>query len=230
MFGRKGLFGRGMEMPETLPDMRYVPTTAGGMYGDPMPQQTPRKPSFFGQGGVGRAIAGTIGDVLLQRNGLDPMYGPQMQFQQQQSALLAAEQRKRAADLADYRTQLQIKAEFEQPDAPKPGSFEWFQTATPEQIAQFNSYSDIVNPVMTTTWQGPTVIPRRPPVGAKVSISDLGPEPQAPAPPAGPQAVAPATGARRISQADYQRILRGFNGDQRRMNAYMADQNILVGN
>lgn len=40
-----------------------------------------KKPGFFSQGGVGRGIAGAIGDVLLQRGGNAPMYGPAMQQQ-----------------------------------------------------------------------------------------------------------------------------------------------------
>jgi hypothetical protein len=51
----------------------------------------PKKQAFFGQGGPGRAILGTIGDVLLQRGGNAPIYGPTIQqqnrlMQQQQMA------------------------------------------------------------------------------------------------------------------------------------------------
>lgn len=74
----------------------------------------------------------------------------------QQAAALAEEQRKRAAELADYRAKLGIQQEFAQPEAPKPGSFEWYQTATPEQQRQYDQY----NPVITTTYQGPTIVPR----------------------------------------------------------------------
>lgn len=40
-----------------------------------VPTITPRQ-SFFGQGGVGRAIAGNIGDFLLQLGHMQPIYGP----------------------------------------------------------------------------------------------------------------------------------------------------------
>ena len=42
----------------------------------------PAKPKFFGEGGVGRSIAGNIGDFLLQYSGMDPIYQPAMQQKQ----------------------------------------------------------------------------------------------------------------------------------------------------
>lgn len=56
----------------------------------PMNQGQPaKKPGFFGQGGIGRSIAGTIGDVLLQRNGNAPIYAPAMR---QKSELMQRQQ------------------------------------------------------------------------------------------------------------------------------------------
>lgn len=133
MFGSKGLFGRrpafqtpgigdGLPgMPERLPDMASVPTTAGGMFGDAMPEPQRQGGGFFGKGGVGRAIAGTIGDVLLQRNGLEPMYGPQMQMQQVFAQRQAEAERQRAADLADYTAKKEIDARY-RPE-PEPDTF-----------------------------------------------------------------------------------------------------------
>lgn len=43
------------------------------------------RPSFFGQGGTGRTIAGMIGDALLSASGHQPIYAPMMQRQQEQS-------------------------------------------------------------------------------------------------------------------------------------------------
>lgn len=43
-----------------------------------MPQPPQPKPSFFGDGGVGRNIAGSIGDFLLQNAGMQPTYAPAM--------------------------------------------------------------------------------------------------------------------------------------------------------
>lgn len=49
------------------------------------PQQPPRKPGLFGQGGVGRSIAGNIGDVLLQYANMQPVYAPMVQAQQEEA-------------------------------------------------------------------------------------------------------------------------------------------------
>ena len=147
MFGRKGLFGRNMGfqtpgigdglpgMPERLPDMASVSTTAGGMFGDAMPE--PRKSGgFFGKGGVGRAIAGTLGDVLLQRNGLEPMYAPQMQMQQALAFRQAEAQRQRAAELADFERKQQIEAQYRAPKVNDTiADFEWYKNLSPEDRA-----------------------------------------------------------------------------------------------
>lgn len=67
----------------------------GGLFGSaPMPMppgddmtaspqpMAPAKPKFFGEGGVGRSIAGNIGDFLLQYSGMDPIFAPAMQQKQ----------------------------------------------------------------------------------------------------------------------------------------------------
>ena len=81
-FRQRGLFGS-------------VPALAG-VAPMPAPQENfaqspaaPQKPSFFGRGGTGRAIAGSLGDALLQMNGMRPIYAPNMQHQQ---AMQAAQQ------------------------------------------------------------------------------------------------------------------------------------------
>jgi hypothetical protein len=71
-----------------------------------------------------------------------------MQFQQAMAARQAEEQRRRAAELADYRTKLGIEAEFAQPEAPKPGSFEWWSDPrrTDQEKATFAAYRDANTP------------------------------------------------------------------------------------
>lgn len=76
---KRGLFGSmGMQQP--------------AMTAEPMQMAAPRKPGFFGEGGTGRAIAGNIGDALLQFSGMQPIYQPAMadqramQFRAQQDA------------------------------------------------------------------------------------------------------------------------------------------------
>lgn len=68
---KRGLFGSGPAMP-----------MASAMSGGMTTAQEPMKPKFFGEGGVGRAIAGNIGDFLLQQSGMDPIYAPVMQQRQ----------------------------------------------------------------------------------------------------------------------------------------------------
>jgi peptidase M15-like protein len=68
----------------------------------PVPQQQQQKPGFFKQGGLGRHIAGALGDVLLQQGGMQPVYSP---MQQQQRALEQSEaqwSRRRQADNEDW--------------------------------------------------------------------------------------------------------------------------------
>lgn len=119
---RKGLFGRPVGMPQATPPiagndpMMQDPAPGLGMRGQPEPQG---KPGFLGKGGVGRAIAGTIGDYLMQREGMAPVYSPAMQQQAAMVAQSAADQRKRAMDLADYGAKKQIDQQYAQPEGPK---------------------------------------------------------------------------------------------------------------
>lgn len=93
------------------------PTALGGLQGGSLPPIAPSKPSFFGQGGAGRGIAGTIGDYLLQQAHMQPVFAPAQQ--QQRAAQLAQQQRQQ--QLQDSRNtwlgQQQFKLEH-----PDPGS------------------------------------------------------------------------------------------------------------
>ena len=252
---KKGLFGKRGGMPGVISgygggtfDMDGTQVTPASMpqnqtmqdganLGTPAAQ---KGGGFFGQGGGGRAIAGTLGDFLLQQGGMAPVYAPQQQFQQVQAMRQAEAQRARAAELADYETKKGIDQRYATPEAPKPGSFEWFQTATPEQRATYDQY----NPVIATTWQGPTPIPRSRlgvPQGPQPgTVEDgfrfKGGDPSNPSswePVGGSQPQTPAApirGARTITQQEYGRILRSMGGDQRRMNAWMSEQNVMAGN
>lgn len=64
------------------------------------------KPGFFGRGGVGRNIAGNIGDALLQMSGMQPIYGPAMQQQ-------------RAGEMEEQRYQRRLRDEMAQWQAQK---------------------------------------------------------------------------------------------------------------
>lgn len=97
------------------------------------------KPSFFGQGGAGRAIAGYLGDALLRMGGAGPIYQPQVQFQQQQFAEQAEQQRRQAAEWSMWQRQQEWKRA--NPEAPQPTEFEraavagGFVPGSPEFVA-----------------------------------------------------------------------------------------------
>lgn len=58
-----------------------------------------------GYGGAARAIAGYIGDALLQANRMQPIYAPTVQRRQEREQQLADEQRRNAAQLDMWRQQ-----------------------------------------------------------------------------------------------------------------------------
>lgn len=89
-FQRQGIFGRRnpMDMPQAMPQETPQAMPIGV-------KEITKKPGFFGQGGAGRAIAGTIGDFLLQQSGMDPVYLPNVLQQRdaEERARMAQQQR-----------------------------------------------------------------------------------------------------------------------------------------
>lgn len=85
-FRTSGMFGK--KPPAALPQPNGMPIGVEVM-------QQPAKPKFFGHGGAGRAIAGTIGDFLLQQSGMDPVYLPNVLQQRdaEERARMAQQQR-----------------------------------------------------------------------------------------------------------------------------------------
>lgn len=136
----------------TFLPMNRKPFDVGGMSGLPMPQIEPTeinipqpKPraGMFGAGGVGRAIAGSIGDFLLQRAGAGPVYAPVMQ-QRQQAALEGEQYERRRNDQWDSWVQQQ-EWKRANPDAPQPTEFERlassvYQPGTPEYTQLLTQY------------------------------------------------------------------------------------------
>lgn len=100
---RPGLFGASAQIPQQ-------PVMTGAE--QPL---APAKPKFFGEGGVGRSIAGNIGDFLLQYSGMDPIFQPAMQQRQQ----MAYDQQRRAADRVQGLQDWVAKQEWER-ENPKP--------------------------------------------------------------------------------------------------------------
>lgn len=95
---KRGMFG-------TIGQQSLPTLAGGGMGGGQVPADTamaatemPRKRGIFGQGGVGRSIAGNVGDFLLQYAGMQPIYQPAMQAQQ----MATAQEQQRNSQLADW--------------------------------------------------------------------------------------------------------------------------------
>lgn len=93
---RGGLFGSS--------PMMTTPGIGDGMTASQQPM-APAKPKFFGEGGVGRGIAGNIGDFLLQYSGMDPIFAPAMQQKQAMAYDQQQRQQTRRDRLEDWQTQ-----------------------------------------------------------------------------------------------------------------------------
>lgn len=270
MIGKKGLFGK-PTMPgvisgfgggtfnmdgtqATMPDMQNVPTTAGGAYGNQMPAQEQQKPRSFWQGGdkftLRDGIAGAlaaVGDGLSNWSGggggavnnlLQSRAAPA-----QQAAALAAEQRARAMEMADFQQRETFKAGLNPPEAPKPkfeqdgaGNVWALDPLTGRQLSDKPVFVDQTERIVN--WNGSMVRIPNPFAGqAKGGQSDA-PETLPPdffdRPQGGQPMQAPAQpirGAETISRQQYSEMLkRRFNGDQRAMNAWMAQNNVIAGN
>lgn len=97
----RGIFGRSPKgiLPGDQPEIDLGDFPMGMA----RPQPGAPKGGFLAPGGAGRAIAGTIGDVLLQHNDLAPIYAPTMQLQQQMQAEEQQRQRERMEGREDKR-------------------------------------------------------------------------------------------------------------------------------
>lgn len=142
MFGRKPFAQRPMTqgvMPGDQPDYGMGDFPSQPM-GTPDEMEAPQaKPGLFGRGGVGRAIAGTIGDTLLQHNGMAPVYAPTMQAQQEAAARQREASMKREQGREDWLFEQQWKR-----DNPTPtnndtiNDFNWYKNLSPEDQAVYH--------------------------------------------------------------------------------------------
>lgn len=100
-FRTSGMFGK-PPMPQQASPQQAMPIGVQQM-------QQPAKPKFFGEGGVGRAIAGNIGDFLLQQSGMDPIYMPNMLQQRDMAERARMAEQKRMQDREDMQWEWQNK-------------------------------------------------------------------------------------------------------------------------
>ena len=89
--------------------------------GDAAPAVPAAKPSFFGEGGTGRAIGGYLGDALLRMSGAAPVYQPFVQQQRQQQFQQQQYERQRADQNEDWQTQHQWEADHQPPQIVQTG-------------------------------------------------------------------------------------------------------------
>lgn len=237
LFGRRPAFqtpgfGDGLPgMPERLPDMQNIPTTAGGMFGDPMgqPQQRPGLGTrLLGQGWEGKVAA--LGSALMGDRNAVP------QFLQNRDLMAYGEQQARAqrqASLDDYTAKKEIDQRFAPaPEAPKPrfeqdnaGNVWALDPMTGQKLSDRPAF---VDPNPRTIFQNGAMV-TIPNVFAQQSdgptrpVGKLTPIPNAQTAPA--QQIA---GPRVISKAQYDAQLRQFGGDQLSMNAWMRNNNVIA--
>lgn len=94
------------------------------------------KPTFFQEGGMGRHLAGAIGDALLHYGGMQPVYAPMQQQQRQQAQEEAQWSRRRQQANDDWTQREQWKAEHPDP-SPMMRDVQAWQGMSPEQRASY---------------------------------------------------------------------------------------------
>lgn len=140
----------------------------------------PQHPGFFKPGGMGRTLAGTLGDVLMQYGGLQPVYAPMQRERQQAEQQEVQWQRRRQAENEDWRN----RQDYENAHRPPPQPTELDRAlaatgvlpGTPAYADAMKRRADnILNPMMavqTLDANGnPAVsyVPRNPPGGPPTS-------------------------------------------------------------
>lgn len=155
MMKRKGLFGAipmpgiisgygggtwNMDGTQATPADRggfEVPTNGGPSLPEAAP--TPKKGGgFFGEGGFGRYLAGSIGDVLMQANGFEPTFAPTMALRRQMELQQQRAQQQRQAEWDDWVKKQEYEAAHPRPvNNDTINDFNWFKTLSPQDRALY---------------------------------------------------------------------------------------------
>lgn len=236
---RKGMFGSPgttafAEMVQGVGEPRAMTTQPVDVIQAPPVE---KKPGFFGNGGVGWQIMGSIGDALREANGLEASYGPSMMLQRQQQLAAQRQQQDREYDWQDW----QRKQEWERAN-PKPSTaqpYRWednagnvweygqdgqpkriFTDTVPKYYIQGDQALQIPNPYAT---QGASQ--NRPKIGETVRLDQLDS-------PSISNTPAPQTGANgfpaTLTRDQYQAVVNQMG--QAATDAWMARNNVRLGN
>jgi len=116
-----------------------------------------KKPGFFAEGGIGRMIAGGLGDVLLQRTGGQPIYQQHMMQQQALKQRQQMMQQQREADWQDFQRQFDYTQAHQKPvNNDTVNDFNWYKGLSAEDRALYDQF----HPVTMMGPQGPIAVPR----------------------------------------------------------------------
>ncbi len=153
----KGLLGMFAPGQSAIPMPQGADMQASGHEYAPSAIPQARKPGFFAEGGIGRQIAGVLGDALLQQSGGQPIYLPnlmqQRAFQQRQQMM----QEQRQNDWGDWQKQAQWKIDHEKPPVNDTvADFNFFKSLDPEGRAIW----DQMHPIVIDGPDGRYMVPR----------------------------------------------------------------------
>lgn len=126
------------------------------------PQLPQKKQGFFGQGGFGRYLAGSLGDALARNAGLGTPFMDAMQQRQQQQYEDELYQRRSAQEWAKFVREHEYERENPKPQQPPAiaGEVAWFTGLSPEEQKRVVKYMDYKNPVSVSGPAGTFNIPR----------------------------------------------------------------------
>ena len=194
-------------------------------------------------GKIALATLGGAADGAAVHYGGQPLIAQQRQFEMATAQRAAEQQRARAAALADYRAKLGIEQEFAQPETDafdRAMSRAGIAPGTPEYARLSREHAERTAGGIDPLLQGAPLPGGGTYTGPFSGYAGMaGGQSNAPdtLPPdfdfggGGQSAPAqPLRGPRPISQREYQDQLRAFNGDQRSMNIWMRNNNVIVRN
>jgi len=148
-----GMMFRGFGDPRATPpyapvDVPQAPEMAPGAGMGAVPAA---KSGFFGEGGLGRGIAGSIGDFLLQNSGMRPIYAPAMQQRQARQQQLQDRAAERRAASEEW-----VQRQIWEREHPAPATPHYFETNDGSQgVIGPDGKPQIIykDPTPKTTWQ-----------------------------------------------------------------------------